>query len=291
MTEEISPEILKQIYPKRHSQARKYDFGHLLVIGGSKFYHGSPAFNALAAYQAGVDLVTVVAPQRAADIIAAFSPDLVTYPVEGDRFIPEHLSEVEDLVVGKDAVVIGGGMGRELETLEFIRRFLARLEKPAVVDADAIYAAQDDEGIQELAELEMFEEKDFIITPHDYEYYVLMGRKIVEAGPERVADVEEAARAIEAIVLQKGNPDIISDGVETRLNNTGNPYMTVGGTGDTLAGLCGAYLALGLDPLTAACAGAYVNGRAGDLAAADLGASLLASDVLAYIPTVIKGKS
>ncbi len=288
MSEEITAEILNQIYPERHPQARKYDFGHLLVIGGSKLYHGSPAFNALAAYQAGVDLVTVVAPRRAADIIATFSPDLVTCPVEGDQFTPEHLSEVEDLVVGKDAVVIGGGMGRELETLEFVRRFLTRLEKPAVVDADAIYSAQDDEGIQELAELEMFEEKDFIITPHDYEYYVLMGRKLAEGGPERVEDVEEAARAIEIIMLQKGGPDIISDGVETRLNNTGNPYMTVGGTGDTLAGLCGAYLALGLDPLTAACAGSYVNGRAGELAVRDLGPSFLASDILTYIPQVLQ---
>lgn len=287
MAEEITTKILKQIYPERHSQARKYDFGHLLVIGGSKLYHGSPAFNALAAYYAGVDLVTVVAPQRAADIIASFSPDLITYPVAGDHFTPEHLSEVEALVEGKDAVVIGGGMGQELETLEFIRRFLTRLDRPAVIDADAIYAAQDDEGIQELAELEMFEEKDFIVTPHDYEYYVLMGRKLAEGGPERVEDVEDAARAIELIMLQKGSPDIISDGVETKISNTGNPYMTVGGTGDTLAGLCGAYLALGLDPFTAACAGAFVNGCAGDLAAADLGPSFLASDLLAYIPQLL----
>ena len=79
------------------------------------------------------------------------------------------------------------------------------------------------------------------------------------------------AADLETVILEKGNPDIISDGERVVANRTGNPFMTVGGTGDTLAGICGAYLAFGLDPFTAACAGAFVNGRAGDLAAEELG--------------------
>ncbi|MEA2020244.1 MAG: NAD(P)H-hydrate dehydratase [Patescibacteria group bacterium] len=291
MSKEVTADILKEIYPDRSPHAHKYDFGHLLVVGGSFLYSGSPAFNALAAYHAGVDLVTVVAPERAADIVAGFSPDLITYPVDTKYFTPKHLTLVEDLTENKDAVVIGGGMGRNLETLEFVRRFLMRTEMPVVVDADAIYAAQDDEGIQEWAEAEMFEEKDFIVTPHAYEFYVLTGQKLPEAGPKRLELVEHGARAIECVILQKGNPDIISNGVETMVNNTGNPYMSVGGTGDTLAGLCGAYLALGLDPFTAASAAAFVNGRAGDLAADVLGPSFLATDLLAYIPQVLKETS
>ncbi len=288
MPKETTVDLLKEIYPDRSAQAHKYDFGHLLVVGGSFLYSGSPAFNALAAYHAGIDLVTVVAPRRAADIVAGFSPDLITYPVDAQYFTPDHLSLVEDLTENKDAVVVGGGMGRNLETLEFVRRFLTRTNMPVVVDADAIYAAQDDEGIQELAEAEMFEEKDFIVTPHSYEFYVLTGQKLPEAGPERVELVEYGARAVECIILQKGNPDIISDGVETLINNTGNSYMSVGGTGDTLAGLCGAYLAFGLDPFTAAAAAAFVNGRAGDLAADVLGPSFLATDLLTYIPQAIQ---
>ena len=76
--------LLKKIYKKRPEWSHKGDFGHLLVIGGSKKYSGSPAFNTLAAYRSGVDLVTVVAPKRAANIIATFSPDMITYPLEGD---------------------------------------------------------------------------------------------------------------------------------------------------------------------------------------------------------------
>jgi len=138
--------------------AHKGDFGHLLVIGGSKLYSGSPAFNALAAYRVGVDLVTVVAPQRAADIVAAFSPDLITYPVTGDFFNVDHLPEVEHLLEGKSAVVIGGGMGREPETFQFIRRFLARRKLPVVVDADALYALAEGGGT--------FSDKEFVFTPH-----------------------------------------------------------------------------------------------------------------------------
>ena len=287
MTEEIAEDILEQVYPERPTGAHKYNFGHLLVIGGSKLYSGSPAFAALAAYRAGVDLVTVVAPRRAADTIASFSPDLITYPIENDFFTPDHLSEVENFLENKDAVVIGGGMGREFETLEFIRRFLARLELPAVIDADALHAVEGKSAYQESAEASMFEERNFILTPHAYEFYVLTGRRLPEDEAERIEIVKEAAAGLETIILEKGNPDIISDGTRIAVNRTGNPFMTVGGTGDTLAGICGAYLAFGLDPFTAACAGAYVNGRAGDLTTEDLGPSLLASDLLDYIPQAI----
>ena len=279
MAEEVSADILKQVYPERRAAAHKGDFGHLLVIGGSKLYSGSPAFNALAAYRAGVDLVTVVAPQRAADIVASFSPDLITYPVTGDFFNVDHLPEVEHLLAGKSAVVIGGGMGRERETREFIRRFLRKLELPAVVDADAIYAPAEEGGA--------FSGKEFVFTPHAHEFRILTGRVLPEEEVGRTEVVREAARALETVILAKGDPDTISDGERALVNRTGNPFMTVGGTGDTLAGICGAYLAMGIDPLTAASAAAFVNGQAGDLAAEELGPSLVASDLLNFIPKTL----
>jgi len=287
MSEEISNKILKEVYPQRRPEAHKYDFGHLLVIGGSKLYSGSPAFNALAAYRTGVDLVTVVAPRRAADIIASFSPDLITYPIEGDFFTPKHLHEVNDLLNGKDAVVVGGGMGREFETLEFIRQFLMGLNTPAVIDADALHAVEGKGAYQESAEASMFEGKNFILTPHAHEFYILTGRELPTDEVKRADIVREAAAGLETIILTKGSPDIVSDGTRVALNRTGNPYLTVGGTGDTLAGICGAYLTFGLDPFTAACAAAFVNGRAGDLAAEELGAALMATDLLDYLPQAL----
>jgi len=174
MVEEVKPEILEKIYRPRAAGAHKYDFGHLLVVGGSKLYSGSPALNALAAYRTGVDLVTVVAPQRAADIVATFSPDLITYPVTGDHFQPAHLEEVVSLLDQKTALVIGGGMGREKGTLEFVKQFLLQVELPVVVDADAIYAA---------AEIkDQLVGKPLVFTPHAHEFSVLTGEESAPDG-------------------------------------------------------------------------------------------------------------
>ncbi len=116
---EVNKKILKEIYKERPASGRKYDFGLLLVIGGSEFYSGSPALSALAAFRAGVDMVKIIAPKRAADIIASFKPDLAAYPLPGDWLQKEHLATLlamtESAKVtskGKTAVVIGGGAGR-----------------------------------------------------------------------------------------------------------------------------------------------------------------------------------
>ena len=81
--QEVTPSILKQIYRERPADVKKYDYGLLLIIGGSEFYSGAPALSAMAAFRAGVDMARIVAPKRAADIIASFSPTLAAYPLEG----------------------------------------------------------------------------------------------------------------------------------------------------------------------------------------------------------------
>lgn len=275
----VSKSILRQVYKKRKPWSRKYDFGHLLVIGGSRQYSGSPTFNALAALRAGVDLVTIVAPERAANIIAGFKPDLIAFPVKGDYFTKEHLEEVMQLTSKKDAVVIGGGMTRRPEVLEFVLEFLKKVNLPTVIDADAIYALAIERG--------MIRGKPIIITPHSHEFFIISGRKIGPNLEERVKSIGVNAKAIQTTILLKGHIDVISDGKRTAINKTGSPYMTKGGCGDTLAGICGAYLARKIDAFTAACAAAFVNGRAGEIASKKLGESFLASDLIDYIPAAI----
>ncbi len=120
---EVNKDILKKIYKKRPSGVKKYDFGLLLIIGGSESYSGSPALSALSAFKSGVDMVRIIAPKRAADIIASFSPNLATYPLEGDWLTIKHLATLFSMTEaakivsnGKTAVVIGGGAGRSEET-------------------------------------------------------------------------------------------------------------------------------------------------------------------------------
>ncbi len=278
----ITKSILKEVYPKRKSDVHKYDYGALLIVGGSEKYSGSPAFNALAAlaaYRAGVDIVEVIAPKRAAGIIATFSPDIITIPLEGSHLSKKHLKKLFEESKNKFAVVIGGGIGREKETLKTVIKYLKEIDIPAVVDADAIYAVAKNKKVIK---------PNFVITPHAYEFSVLTGKSLDDLTVnQRIKEVRDAALELNCVILLKGNPDIISNGKQTAINKTGNKYMTVGGTGDTLAGICGSLLAQNVEPFKAACAAAYINGRAGDIIARKKKQGLLASDLIQVIPDVI----
>jgi NAD(P)H-hydrate epimerase len=223
--------------------------------------------------------VTIVAPERAANIIASFKPDLIAFPLKGDYFTKDHLEEVIQFTKRKDAVVIGGGMTRRPEVLEFILEFLKRNQLPTVIDADAIHALANDKKI--------VKGRPVIITPHSQEFFILSGKRVGTDLKERIKSTGVLAKEIQTTILLKGHLDIISDGKRTAINKTGSPYMTKGGCGDTLAGICGAYLARGLDVFTSACAAAFVNGRAGEIAAKKWGEGLLASDLIDCIPVAI----
>lgn len=285
----ITEEILKDIYQKREKGIyhRKYDFGFLIVIGGSDYYSGSPALSALAAFRTGVDMVRILAPERAADIIASFSPDLATYPLEGKWLEKKHLATLititesaKEVSRGNTAVVIGGGAGRTKETQETILEYLEKVSVPVVIDADAIHALGENPGI--------IKGKNFLITPHSYEFFVLTKREIFKLShKEKIKIVKEEAERLETTILLKEKPDIISNGKEVALNETGSPYMSVGGTGDSLAGICGALLSRRIDPFIVGQAAAYISGKAGELAAEKMKEGLLATDVIKAIPEVL----
>lgn len=273
----ITKSILKKIYKKRKKWSHKFNFGSLLVIGGSKTYSGSPGFNALAALRSGCDLVTIAAPQRAANIIASFSPDLITHPLKGDYLENKHVKYLLKLSKKMDAVVIGGGLERNKKTLSAVNNYLKKTKIPAVVDADGIHALD----YKKLR-------KNTVITPHAREFYKLTGSQPKENMNQRIKLVKACAAKLDSVVLLKGYIDIVSDGSRVALNRTGNVYMTKGGTGDTLAGICGSSLAQGASVFDSACAAAYINGAAGDLAAKQRKQSLLATDVLDKIDAITK---
>lgn len=284
----VTKEILKKIYQERPSECHKYDYGLLLVIGGSQFYSGSPALAALSAFKSGVDMVYVISPKRSADIIASFTPAIAAYPLEGDYLTKKHLSKLfclvegaKDVSHGKTAVVVGGGMGRSSETLNTILEFLENLTVPAVIDADAIYAVA--------KKPEIISGKSFVLTPHKYEFFVLTGKEVrTKKEEERIEIVYREAQKLNTNIILKGKVDIISNGKEVVINETGSPYLSKGGTGDTLAGICGAILARGVDPFLSAQAAAFINGKAGELAAEKFKESLLPTDLINEIPNVLK---
>src|SRR3989344_3785353 len=190
----VTNEITKQAYPSRPAETKKYDYGLLIVIGGCKLYSGAPALAALAAFRAGVDMVRLIAPQRAADIIASFSPILASYPLEGSHLkkadvalLLTTIMGAEEVAHGKTCTVIGSGLGREEETQEAVREFLSQIQEPAVIDGDAIHAVANHP--------EIIRGKPFIITPHRYEFLVLTGKDVRDLPmEERITIAKEEAQ-------------------------------------------------------------------------------------------------
>ena len=270
---------LKGVYPGREKWSHKGDHGRLLIIGGSRRYKGAPALCGLAALRTGVDLVMIAAPESAADVISSFSPNLIAEPLEGDYINAGNLHKLDALAKRFDAVVIGNGIGRMAGTRDTLIELLHSLQKPCLLDADALHLIHDNRELLK---------SGWVITPHEQEFYSLTHEKPGNKIEERIKSAERFSAKYKATVLLKGYKDVIASGRKSIINSTGNPFMTVGGTGDVLSGICGALLAMGIKPMEAAAASAYLCGEAGNLAADELGPGMLPTDVINKIPLVLK---
>jgi hydroxyethylthiazole kinase-like uncharacterized protein yjeF len=266
----------------RPASAHKGDFGRLLVVGGSEVFSGAPTLVSLAALRTGVDIVYLAAPQKTAYAISSMSPDLITVKLAGDNLNPENLFELTPFLDTVNAVVLGPGLGLKPETAEFVKAFVDAVEaakKPLLLDAD---------GLKAFAQFKRPLKVPLVLTPHAGEYAILTGENLPENQKDRVLAVQKTAKKLEAVVLVKGKVDVICDSEREKLNFTGNPGMTVGGTGDVLSGVVGGLLAQGVDAFEAAVAGAFVNGAAGDFVADAIGYHMVATDVIEWIPKVFE---
>ncbi len=266
------------LYPIPRPDAHKGDSGRVLVVSGGP-YTGAPALAGLAAYRIGSDVVHVATPSISHPVVASFSPTLIVHKLPGDRLVPEDVPGLLELAQGKEAAVIGPGLGRDPKTLAAAREFIRSVELPVVIDADGITAVAED--------LSCVEGKVGVITPHKMEFYRLSGTELSADLEERIGQVQSFAAKLGLTVLLKGRYDIVTDGERTKVNKTGNPGMSVGGTGDVLAGVVGGLLGKGLFPFDAARLGAFANGYAGDIAFRELSYGMIATDVLDKIPSVL----
>ena len=258
----------------RDPTSHKGDHGEVLVVGGGP-YAGAPALTAEAALRAGADLVRVACPTGVAHEVQGYREDIIVRPVEGRQFEPGHVGQVLEFAEEQDAIVVGPGLGEDGDSLEAARALLEGYSGTAVVDADALRTVP---GLTTQATL--------VCTPHQGEL-AGMGGPRSDDWRERRDLVEAFAAELGHTLLVKGPDDIVSDGERTRVNRTGNPGMTVGGTGDMLAGVTGA-LAGTQKPAHAAAIGAYVTGRAGDIVAEEHGNGLLASDMVEAVPAAMQ---
>ncbi len=270
---------LREFYPSRSNDVRKGDFGRVIICGGSDRYAGCLAFNALAALRSGADLAIVVAPRRAADIVAGYSPDLITVPCDSPFPDPDIAIE---LLENADSLVMGCGVTRTPESHRALLDIIQRCKTPMVLDAEALHSIA--------AAPDAIKGKQVLLTPNVGEYRVLSGALWPENVDGKRDAVQTLAKQYKTTVIVKGAVDFISDGERIHLDTAGSPYMTKGGYGDLLAGVAGAHLARGRNPFDAAKAAAFIVGKAGELAGAWFGESVLASDVLSHIDLVVRSR-
>lgn len=271
-------DILVNVRP-RPMKSRKGAGGRVLVIGGNETFSGAPALAALASLRTGADLVYVASPERTAEIISSLSPDLISVKLSGKNINEDNLTELGKWIDKVNSVVLGPGLGLADETVRAVPALVNKIVekgKPLVLDADGLKIMKGSK-LNDMV----------VITPHPGEFKIFFGEDQRESERERINQVVDKARECNCIVLLKGYLDIVSDGRRFKLNKTGNPGMTVGGTGDTLTGIIATFLAQGIDPFTSASLGAFVNGLAGTLAFKEMGAHITASDVVSKIAMVI----
>ncbi|HIH90172.1 NAD(P)H-hydrate dehydratase [Ignicoccus hospitalis] len=221
-------------------RGRKGQNGRVGVVGGSELYQGAPYLAGLAAFRSGADLVFVYSPVR------MDFPELIW---RDRRDLKEKLAS--DKV---DVLLVGPGLGRDLETLRAALEYAEESKAKVVLDADALKL---------LPKVGAYFSGRAVLTPHLGEARALLGREVGDDLESRVRAAEEIAKTYGACVILKGKVDVVHCGDKGVLNETGNEWMTVGGTGDVLAGVTAAYLGRD-EPWWAAKAAAYLNGRAGE---------------------------
>ena len=260
--------------PERPAEGHKGLFGRVLVVGGNDGMIGAPVLAATAALRMGAGLVQLAVPRSILAACLSITPELIGIGL-GKAAGKDQLLDAGEKA---DAVVIGPGLGRTPEAMARVQR-LIRLEKPMVLDADALNLLSD------LKRWPTYFKARAVLTPHPGEMArlgKLFGRTEVptdEQGRTELAAV--AAEVFGQVVLLKGEQTVVTDGRRVYVNTTGDSSLSKAGAGDVLCGIIATLLGQGVEPFEAAATGAYLHGRAGELAGERLGRRcVLARDVV-----------
>ena len=272
--------IVKNFIPPRKSSSRKGDNGKVLVIGGSYLYHGAPILSSLAALRTGADLVYTCVPKINVTATRAYSPNLIVVPLVDVKLTRGAVRKLLGLIPKElDSATIGMGLGiQDREALKILVKDL--LDRAVMISLDASGLVPDI--------LPEIRDKKVTVTPHAGEFKRLFGELPPDNVKQRTAMVQKYAKDNGVTILLKGPTDIVSDGSKTFLNPKNLASMTVGGTGDVLSGVVAAILCKNKNPLEAASAAVYVNGKAGALAQKKNGLHIVATDILDFIPLAMK---
>jgi len=278
---EVNEHLIASLLPSRSARSKKGDNGTVLIVGGSKIYHGAPLLASLAAYRSGVDLVYTAVPESIAVALRAYTPSIIVLPLPDARLTKGSVNRLMGMLPKHvDAAAIGMGLSiarfdalKDL-VIDLINKYNTRI----VLDASAL--------VSDI--LKVVKGREVVLTPHAGEFKRLFGIDAGNSIEERVKNVKEQASMYDVTILLKGWVDVISDGDSVFINNTHTPAMTVGGTGDILSGLTAGLLAKGLSTLNACIASVYINGLAGINAYNRFGLHIMPTDMIDEIAYVMK---
>jgi NAD(P)H-hydrate epimerase len=275
--------------PPRPADSHKGNYGRILILGGSRGFIGAPALAASAALRTGAGLVRMALPETIQLTSAAIEPCATSLALPEDaagRISLAALEAIFEAVAVADVLAVGPGLDRSDDLEKILHNLWEKIEIPMVIDAD---------GLNNLANSGTWIEKtanrsNTVLTPHPGEFSRLWDAFCEGSPPE---DRSEAAAAMavkmNAIIVLKGHKTVVTDARKIYVNDTGNPGMATGGTGDVLTGMIAALLGQGMDGFDAAVLATWLHGKAGDIAAEEIGQiSTIASDLLQYIPAAIK---
>lgn len=281
----LDPAEVAPLVPVRAPEAHKGTCGHLLIIAGSRGHSGAALMTAHGAARTGAGLTTLAGPASLNDVLASGRPEVMTALLrDRDGFVEFGEAQIRSILEGKNAVVVGPGLGTHEDAQKLVRFLLAEVPLPMVVDADGLTCVARDRSVLKSARAQA------LLTPHPGEMARLLGTDTASVQSDRCGIACAFAQEHQCIVVLKGARSVIAapDG-SVWINPTGNPGMASGGMGDALSGILGGLLAQGLTPPEAACLGVYLHGEVADYIAAAQGEiGLLASDVIEGVPAGLK---
>ena len=248
------PLELKGAFLKRPVDANKYSVGTVSVVGGSGHYIHAPVIAGLGARAAGAGLVQLVVPDASRIAAGSLVPEATFTKLVATCVPPK-----------ADVTVIGMGLGVSVSSEVIVSRLLSGSKGRFVIDADALAILSGWYGRTD--GYDPAKGQELILTPHEGEAAKLLGWKREDVSRDRLATAKEIADRYGATVILKGAKTLVvsADGARVYENQTGNPFMALGGMGDLLAGVIGARWAyLKGDPFLAAASSVWLHGAASD---------------------------
>lgn len=258
--------------------------GRVLLVAGSRGMAGAAAMAAEAGLRSGAGYVYLAAPGGiAAELTAAVPSAVLKLCGDSSRETLQESDQVDTSVA--NSLVIGPGLGEDASTLALVDQLVTTTAVPTLIDADALH-----QHLPTPSREHSFSTEQWVLTPHPGEAARLLGLAgSADVEADRPAALGALVDKYGCTVLLKGADTLIgAPGTEQVSNTSGNPGMATAGSGDVLSGCIGALMARGLAPFEATRLGAWLHGRAGDLAAMELGQeSLIATDLLKFLPRAI----